>query len=292
MSSNRISRRTFVQTVGVAGATVAVGAGTASAAPAKSADEFHGILIDTTRCTGCRSCEVACAQSKGLPAPELGPAHVDQVRKTSPNALTVVNRYATDSGYSFLKSQCMHCNQPGCASVCLTKALVKTEAGPVTWNGNKCMGCRMCMVSCPFDIPKFEYDSWNPEIVKCDLCNQRTKEGKNPACVDACPAKALHYGTRRELLRAGRERIQNNKEQYIDHIYGEHEAGGTGMMYLAGSDFGQLGMNTSVGNEPYGKLSKPFLSAVPLIFAIFPVFMLGLHRATHKNDRPDDQELS
>jgi len=105
-------------------------------------------------------------------------------------------------------------------------------ATQVIWRGNKCMGCRMCMVSCPFDIPKFEYSSWKPRILKCDLCYDRTKVGGNPVCVDACPAKALTFGTRRELLQMARARIEQNPGTYSDHIYGEHEAGGTGALQL------------------------------------------------------------
>ncbi len=292
MSIKAISRRTFVKTIGVAGATVAVGTGTAQAAPDTSREEFRGMLVDTTLCIGCRSCEAACATVKGLPAPDLGPAAVESVRQTDSRYRTVVNRYVTDSGYTFIKNQCMHCNQPACASACLTKALIKTESGQVVWRGDKCMGCRMCMVSCPFDVPKFEYDSANPEIVKCDLCWDRTSNGKNPACVDACPAKAIIYGTRRELLRTARERIHRNPDKYVDHIYGEHEAGGTGVMYLSNVDFGQLGVNTSVGTEPYPNLTKPFLSAVPLAFTVFPVFMLALNRATRKDEKQHDEESS
>lgn len=285
MSNHGISRRTFVKTVGVAGATVTVAAGTAKAAPETSGDEFRGMLIDTTRCIGCRTCEVACAKNKNLPAPDLSPSQTELDRKTSDQALTVVNRHSTQAGYAFLKSQCMHCNQPGCASACLTRALYKTKTGHVIYRANKCMGCRMCMVSCPFDIPKFEYSSWKPSIMKCDLCYDRTtKEGKKPACVEACPAGALTFGTRRELLETARERIVKHPDIYADHIYGEHEAGGTAVMYIARTDFGQLGMNPSVSNEPYPKLSKPFLSAVPLIFTVLPALMLGLNRATRKND--------
>ena len=289
MATKGISRRAFVTTIGVAGAVVAGGCGTARSATAASRDEFRGMLVDTTRCIGCRTCEAACAEFKGLPAPDLSPARTEATRTTSSTALTVVNRRTTRSGYAFLKNQCMHCNQPACASACLTKALVKNERGQVTWNGDKCMGCRMCMVSCPFDVPKFEYSSANPEIVKCDLCFDRTKDDRNPACVEACPAKALTFGTRRALLTTARERIAREPDRYIDHIYGEHEAGGTGVLYLASLDFDELGMK-SVGKEPYPQLTKPFLSAVPLVLAIAPVFMLALHRAARKDNLPDSEE--
>lgn len=291
--SIKLSRRTFVQAIGAVSATAAAGGAQAAPVPSPGSEEFHSILVDTTRCIGCRTCETACAKNKGLPAPKLGPAELESSRTTSDKALTVVNRYATDSGYVYAKNQCMHCNQPACASVCLTKALIKTESGQVIWRGNKCMGCRMCMASCPFDVPKFEYNSWNPAIVKCDLCYDRTTTGKNPVCVDACPAKALMFGTRRELLRIARERIARNPGKYIDHIYGEREAGGTSAIYLSNVEFDQLGMNSGVGNEAYPQYSKPFLSMVPLIFTVLPVLMLGLNRATKKvEEKRDSEELS
>jgi Fe-S-cluster-containing dehydrogenase component len=179
----------------------------------------------------------------------------------------------------FVKGQCMHCNQPACASACLTKALLKTEEGPVIWRASKCMGCRMCMVSCPFGVPKFEYDSANPKIVKCDLCWERLEAGGKPACVEACPAGALTFGTRRELLRTARERIHREPDRYVDHIYGEHEAGGTGVLYLASVPFEQLAMDTTLGDVPYPELAKPFLSSVPVVLILFPALMLALARS-------------
>jgi Fe-S-cluster-containing dehydrogenase component len=264
-------------TVGTVGAgALAPAAAQATATPAT---EFRGMLVDTTRCIGCRECEAACAAAKGLPAPDLGPAARENIRSTGPSALTVVNRQATDGGYMFVKDQCMHCNQPACASACLTKALLKTEEGPVIWRASKCMGCRMCMVSCPFGVPKFEYDSANPKIVKCDLCWERLEAGGKPACVEACPAGALTFGTRRELLRTARERIHREPDRYVDHIYGEHEAGGTGVLYLASVPFEQLAMDTTLGDVPYPELAKPFLSSVPVVLILFPALMLALARS-------------
>jgi Fe-S-cluster-containing dehydrogenase component len=277
-----ISRRSLFRTIGIAGATAAIPA-VAKAEPETSGDEFHGLLIDTTKCIGCRTCEAACATEHGLPTPDLGPAALERVRDVSDTELTVVNRFATTAGYTYAKKQCMHCNQPACASACLTKALLKTETGEVIWRGEKCMGCRLCMVSCPFDVPKFEYDSANPAILKCDLCHERTKAGKVAACAEACPAKAITFGTRRELLQIARHRLESTPGKYSDHIYGEREAGGTGVLYLTAVNAGQLGMNTRVGNEPYPQLTKSFLSTVPLAFTILPVLMLGINRATRKD---------
>ncbi len=278
MSRNGLSRRTFLATLGVAGASAALSTIT-KAKTGSSRPEFRGMLVDTTRCIGCRDCEVACAKAKGLPMPQLGMAELDTVRQTGTTQLTVVNRFNTRNGFAFAKRQCMHCDEPACTSICLTKAMLKTPEGPVIWRGEKCMGCRGCMISCPFDIPKFEYHSANPKVVKCDMCFDRQKQGKRPACVEACPAGSLTFGTRRELLEEGRRRIATKPDAYVHHLYGENEAGGTGVLYLSASPFKTIGMNTSVDREAYPELTVPFLSSVPLILTLFPVFMLAASRA-------------
>ena len=131
----------------------------------------------------------------------------ENIRKMDETRRTVVNMYNTSEGEAFIKEQCMHCNEPACVAACLTKAMYKTKEGPVIWRGDKCMGCRYCMVSCPFDVPKFEYFSSNPKILKCDMCYDKLQEGEKPACVSNCPAEAIMFGTRRELIAEARKRI-------------------------------------------------------------------------------------
>jgi len=167
--------------------------------------------------------------------------------------------------------------------------MYKTKEGAVIWRGDKCMGCRYCMVSCPFDIPKFEYHSSNPKIEKCNMCFDRTKEGKLPACVENCPADALMYGPRRELIKEARKRIVENPDSYFDHIYGEHEAGGTGFLYLAAVPFEELGLNTSIQKESYPSLSKGFLYSVPTIFVLWPAILLGIRESTKNSHLKSDE---
>lgn len=239
--------------------------------------EFMGILIDTTRCIGCRSCELACAEAHNLPEPDIDDESVfEKKRTTSETQWTVVNRYNTSKGVIFRKSQCMHCNQPACASACLVKAMYKTEEGPVIWRGNKCMGCRFCMISCPFDIPKFEYNSPNPRIQKCIMCWELLEKGENPACVDACPQSALMFGKRRDLIEIARQRIYTEPDRYVHHIYGEHEVGGTGVLYLSSVPFEELGLRTDLGTTPYPEYSKGFLYGVPVVLLLWPAFLLGV----------------
>jgi Fe-S-cluster-containing dehydrogenase component len=279
-----INRRGFFQVLGVTGLTLAIGKETRAAEPETEKQvEFYGVLYDSTRCVGCQGCEIACAEANGLPEPKDYP-EPGIVRNTDETRRSVINVYETSKGQVYVKRQCMHCNQPACASACLTNAMHKTNEGPVIWRGEKCMGCRYCMVSCPFDAPKFEYHSPNPEIVKCTMCFDRVKDGKLPACVENCPAEALMFGTRRELIKEARRRIHENPELYVDHIYGEYEAGGTGFLYLSPVPFEELGFNTKLQNSSYPELSKGFLYSVPTIFVLWPAILLGLQEATKKNN--------
>lgn len=278
-----MDRRNFFKFVGIAGATIASTKANASSEPSKK--EFNGTLVDTTRCIGCRSCEKACAKEHGLKIPDiLNDNGLETIRDTSENQLTVVNQFKNEESEVFVKKQCMHCWQPACAAACLTNALHKTEEGPVVWRSNKCMGCRYCMVSCPFNIPKFEYNEWNPKIQKCDNCWERLKAGKKPACVEACPTEALMHGRKKELMEIARVRIYNHPNKYIHKIYGENDVGGTGWLYISSQPFEKIGFKKELGTEPYPIYTRDFLYNVPLVFFGFPAIMFGLHLLTDKAD--------
>lgn len=285
-----INRRNFFKVLGLTGVSIAAGTQlNASPKPGKETQvEFYGILVDTTRCEGCQSCEFACAEANGLPEPQDSPVP-GEIRKLDETRRSVINCYSTSKGEVYVKKQCMHCNEPACAAACLTNAMTKTKEGPVTWEGRKCMGCRYCMVSCPFDIPKFEYHSANPKITKCNMCFERLQEGQKPACVENCPADAIMFGTRRELIKEARKRIHDNPDLYVDHIYGEHEAGGTGVLYLSKVPFNEIGFSTSIQRSTYPELSKGFLYSVPAIFVLWPAILLGIREAT-KNNQPKEEE--
>jgi Fe-S-cluster-containing dehydrogenase component len=254
--------------------------------------EFVGVLVDTTVCIGCRSCEEACAEANGLPVPDVDSEGWDDVfqenRRPSVTQYSVVNQFGDDEEI-YVKKQCMHCNQPACAAACLTKAMLKTEEGPVIWREDKCMGCRFCMLSCPFNIPAFEYDKAVPSIVKCHLCFERLKEGDEPACVETCPEEAIVFGPRRELVDEARTRIYSEPDKYVHHIYGEHEAGGTGWMYLSAVPFDQLGFNTDIEMRAYPELAKGFLYSVAVVFLLWPPFLLGMSRATQAASEGEEE---
>lgn len=275
-----INRRGFFSVLGVTGLTLAVGKKTVASPKGKSDVEFFGVLYDSTRCVGCRTCEYECAAAHGLPEP---PSEIEVVRKTNETCNTVVNTFQTTKGEVYIKRQCMHCNEPACGAACLTQAMHKNETGPVTWDGDKCMGCRYCMVSCPFDSPKFEYHSANPKIQKCDMCFDRQKAGEKPVCVTNCPNEALMYGKRRDLIKEARRRIYENPELYNDQVYGEHDAGGTGWLYISPVPFEELGMNTKLQQSSYPALTKGFLYSVPSVFVLLPTLLLGIYQSTKNN---------
>ena len=286
-----MNRRSFLKTVGVAGAVAMGSAGRADASTGSEGIEGYAILVDTTRCAGCRNCETVCAEANGLPEPDvMDDSVLEAVRKTDETQWSVLNRFDTDAGEVFVKKQCMHCVQPACASACLTKAMKKTDEGPVVWRGNKCMGCRFCMVSCPFDMPKFEYASANPKIQKCRMCWERLKEGQLPACVENCPAEALTFGKRSEMITEARKRIVEDSDTYFDHIYGEHEVGGTGFLYLSPVPFEQIGFRTDLGNLAYPLLTQDFLYGVPIVLTLWPAFLLALSNATKSKSEFEETE--
>ncbi len=290
-----INRRSFLKVLGagiVGGGIAGVASGNIvtpgkpKAAGPASSKEFVGVLVDTTRCVGCLACEAGCAEANHLPAPDISNSSIfEKRRKTTLDHWTVVNRYNTDKGDVFVKTQCMHCNQPGCVSACLVKSMEKRKEGPVTWEKN-CMGCRYCMISCPFDMPKFEYHSPTPRILKCTLCWDRLEKGEKPACVESCPEEALTFGTRRELVEEAKKRIYSGKSgKYFPHIYGEHEVGGTGYLYLASVPFEQIGFRTDLGIKAYPEYTKGFFWNIVLIDILIPPLLLGIYHATKREKK-------
>lgn len=287
MSTNR---RNFIKLAGAAGVAGLLGAESVEASsPERASDDWLGMLTDLTLCIGCRKCEWSCNDINGLPNQPMeifdDKSVFEQKRRTEAGHFTVVNRFPAADGAGdpvYVKTQCMHCNEPACASACLVAAFTKTPTGQVIYNQDVCIGCRYCMVACPFSIPAYTYDEpFSPVITKCTMCFDKvTARDEVPACAKVCPVEAITFGKRKDLLALARERIQHNPGMYVDHIYGEHEVGGTCWMYLAGQPFEQLGFRTNLGTTPYPELTKDFLSAVPLVLTIWPAMLMGVHAFT------------
>jgi formate dehydrogenase iron-sulfur subunit len=213
-----------------------------------ASSESMGMLIDTTKCMGCRGCQVACKQWNGLKAERTtffgGPGYQNPPALSADTfTLITFTEIEGEDGlrWIFTKRGCMHCNDPACAAACPVGAFRKEPNGAVAYEPQKCIGCRYCLLACPWSVPSYEWQKPSPFVRKCTLCDSRQKNGKAPACASACPTGALQFGRREELLAKARARIAQNPGRYVDHIYGEREAGGTGVLYLAAVPFSQLG---------------------------------------------------
>ena len=298
-----INRRTFLQgsLAGAAAATVSLGKNT-EAATFEGYPDAMGVLVDLSRCVGCRSCEAACNKEQKLPAPEkpfndfsvFDEIHHGQKRRTDETRYTIVNRYDIPGREHplFRKIQCNHCLEPACLTSCFVNAYTKTPEGAVIYDSTVCVGCRTCMVACPFYIPTFRYSSaFKPRIMKCVFCHDtRLTKGLPPACVEACPQEALTFGRRTDLVAAGKQRIRENPGTYVDHLYGEHEAGGTSWMYLSPAPFEQVGIDTTVPKEPILNYVKDFLSIVPMVLTIWPALFAGFHLLATRKDKMAEQK--
>ena len=159
------------------------------------------------------------------------------------------------------------------------------------------MGCRYCMVACPFQIPAYEYNNaFSPQVRKCSFCVKRiTEEGKKPACVEICPNEALTFDTRRNLLDLAHGRIRQTPGKYIDHVYGEHEIGGTSWMYLASTDFANSEL-PKLDSEPIPEHTEPiqhgvFKSFVPPL-ALYGLLALAMHSLKRDDTKGEHHERS
>lgn len=239
---SNVDRRTLLKGFAAAGATAAVGPRAVAAAEKTAPEKMLGLLFDATRCVGCQACVVACRDSNGVPFADTVTLH-DNAIDLSANAKNVIKYYdGGEDGQSFVKRQCMHCIEPACMAACMFSGLVKDENGVVYWRGERCTGCRYCQVACPFGVPKFEWTSANPKVVKCELCRHRIAEGGIPACAEVCPRDAVIHGTRDELLAEARRRMAAEPDKYLPKIYGEHDGGGLQVLYISHVPFEKLGL--------------------------------------------------
>ena len=242
--------------------------------------DSNAVLTDLTKCIGCRKCEDACSQVNNLPAPvSLDDRSVfDLKRRTEADQFTVVNRYTVDGKDIYRKIQCMHCQEPACATACFVKAFTKNPDGSVTYDPTLCVGCRYCMVSCPFNIPAYTYNkALSPVVRKCTMCHDRQLEGKLPGCVEACPTGALIFGKRKDLLAIARKRIMENPGKYVDHIYGEHEMGGTAWLTISGVKFEDVAMREDLGTKAAAEYTTGVLGALPMVVGFWPIVLGGAY---------------
>lgn len=234
------------------------------------------LLYDSTLCVGCKLCEAACADRWGLPFNE----EIEAQDYLSDHKLTVVQE--SDDGY--VRRLCMHCGDPTCASVCPVGAFQKTSLGPVVYDEDRCIGCRYCMMACPFQVPVYEWAKLLPRVRKCDMCHERQASGDVTACAEICPTAATLSGEYDELVAEARRRIRENPDQYFERIYGQEEVGGTSVLMIAAVPLEQLGMPGNLPQHPLPMLTWRALTHVPDVVAVGSVLLGGVWWITHRRE--------
>jgi len=234
------------------------------------------LLYDSTMCIDCKQCEQACAEQNKLPYDDSIAAEQYQSEHKFTAVLTRNDK--------FMRRLCMNCQEPACASVCPVGALKKTALGPVTYDGSKCMGCRYCMVACPFSVPKYEWDKLAPKVRKCTMCPDRVAAGKPTACAEICPTGATKFGDRDALLAEAQQRIHDNPDKYVNHVYGMTEVGGTSVFLLSSVPFETFGYHTDISKDPLPMLTYRVLKNIPDFVPLAGMLLGGIWWITHRRD--------
>jgi formate dehydrogenase iron-sulfur subunit len=232
---------------------------------------YRGILVDVTKCIGCGSCVEACQKSNQQPAHDA--------KGFNEQTYTFLMDRGNDT---YVRRLCMHCETPSCASVCPVGALRKTAEGPVTYDPDKCMGCRYCMMACPFGVPTYEWYSAAPRVRKCQMCAHRGAAG--PACAEACPTGATITGDRDELLAEARRRVASDPKAYFQRVYGVTEAGGTDVLYIGPRESKALGLPRVETSGPLPDLTWNALKHIPDVVLFGGVFLGGLFWLTKRKE--------
>ena len=265
-------RRTFLkQVAGVSSLAIFGKDGIAEASRLQVSPDQYGVLVDTTLCVGCRSCEKACNEiNEDLPRrPEewfKDKSVFEERRRMDFGTYTVVNRFNNPENQGspvYTKFQCMHCLYPACVSACIVRAFTREPNGAVIYDAWKCIGCRYCMAACPFQVPGYEFDNvLTPQVRKCTFCfDTRLTKGKIPACVQSCPMEVMTFGKRPDLIKQAREKIEKYPDRYIPHIYGEKEVGGTAWLYFSSIPFTEMDF-PKLGYHPAPGYTEPIQHAI------------------------------
>ncbi|HWQ42924.1 MAG TPA: 4Fe-4S dicluster domain-containing protein [Desulfosporosinus sp.] len=194
------------------------------------------VLVDTSICTGCKACSVACKGWNELAAERTHLVTSYQSQKDFTTKtwtyMTFIEKYENQKMHWLIrKAQCFHCAEPGCMKGCTSNAISKTDYGFVVIDHDKCIGCGYCVANCPFGVPKI--DDVKKKSFKCTGCPERVENNMSPACVYTCQPGALEYGDRDALLTKAKNRLAVVQKTYPRaQLYGETEMGGTTFFYL------------------------------------------------------------
>jgi Fe-S-cluster-containing dehydrogenase component len=327
-----LNRRDFLKTAAVGGGLLlSSSAGIASASlSGELPPEAVGILYDATLCIGCKSCMVNCKLQNSVPGGALysngmtEPPYEftkseriwDAPKDLSGKTLTIIKAYRNGTGekkdseidgFSFLKQHCLHCISPACVSACPVGALKKDPVnGIVYYEEERCIGCRYCLLACPFRIPRFEWESNAPQVRKCQLCRHRYQEGKYAACCEFCPTGASIFGKVMDLRTEAKRRLEltpgaeydyplqtvDSQQRstrpvpaYGNHVYGLSEAGGTQYLLLAGVPFDVLGFDRKIDDTVLPELTWAYISKIPAVIATVLVGGAATWAITHRKDK-------
>jgi formate dehydrogenase iron-sulfur subunit len=247
-----------------------------------SATVKKGLLFDVTRCVGCGACYQACKERNRLPQ-----TTADFLQDPlSDRTFTVVNNRQN----RFVRRMCMHCEVPTCVSVCPVGALEKTLPGPVIYHEDRCIGCRYCMLACPFSIPRYEWSKVLPRVRKCDLCADRLSNGQPTACAEVCPTGATLFGEREQLVQVARERLAATPATYQPRIYGLEEVGGTSVLLISDVPMESLGYPKGLMKEPLPLLTWKVLQKIPNFVIAGSALLGGIWWITSRRDKVQQAE--
>ncbi len=289
------------------------------------AEDAVGMLFDSTLCVWCKACVAKCKAVNGMPpVMQKGNEQWDSARDLSGDTLNVIKIYKDGKGevkdrekdgFCFEKRSCMHCVDPGCVSACPCSAMRQDKrTGIVTHHPEACIGCRNCMVACPYNVPQFEYNKVFGEIHKCQMCNQagveRIDKGLITGCAEVCPTGATLFGTRKALLAEAKRRMklkagdvyqyprgdvsrptsrhEKKIPEYNNHIWGEKEAGGTSVMHISAVSFDKLGM-PPLGERSAASIAEGVQHTLYSYLALPAIALAGLAYVVHRNTGDDDE---
>jgi len=230
------------------------------------------ILTDVTKCIGCRKCVAACktVNEKTIDQPRSWHGDDGLSARNWTSVLHLPEQH-------YVRKQCRHCLEPACASACPVGALHQTDKGIVVYDGNKCLGCRYCMMACPYGIPRYDWDEPVPYVQKCIMCYDKVCEGQQPGCTEICPTGATIFGDRDKLIKEAHQRISESPGKYIDRVWGEHEFGGTSVLYLSDIDLSFLTYSGRTDITPIPKTTELAMKSVPYAFAGMGGVMYGVN---------------